>query len=148
VSAAAPKHTSVESVDWTSFNATGVNLGGWFVQEKTVDTGFWADFAGDKSDEWGVWTADKTCRTALERRYATWIATCDIDHLAAAGVTLLRIPTNYATWIEVPGSQLYHGNQLEYLKKTTTHSIAKYGMHVILDLHSLPGGLNGLDIGE
>jgi aryl-phospho-beta-D-glucosidase BglC (GH1 family) len=146
---AAPKHTSAEFVDWTSFNATGVNLGGWFVQEKTIDTGFWADFAGNKSDEWSVCVADKyTCSIALERRYATWITTCDIDGLAAAGITLLRIPTNYATWIEVPASQLYHGNQLEYLKKITTYAVDKYGMHVVLDLHSLPGGLNGLDIGE
>jgi aryl-phospho-beta-D-glucosidase BglC (GH1 family) len=149
VSATTPKHTSVDFVDWTSFNATGVNLGGWFVQEKTIDTGFWADFAGNKSDEWSVCAADKnTCGKALERRYGTWITTCDIDGLAAAGITLLRIPTNYATWIEVPGSQLYHGNQLEHLKKITTYAVEKHGMHIILDLHSLPGGLNGLDIGE
>jgi aryl-phospho-beta-D-glucosidase BglC (GH1 family) len=136
-------------VDWSTFNATGVNLGGWMVQELTIDTGFWADFAGNKTDEWTVCAANKiTCGKALERRYAAWITTCDIDRLAAAGITLLRIPTNYATWIQVPGSQLYHGNQLEYLEKITTHAVEKHGMHVVLDLHSLPGGLNGLDIGE
>jgi aryl-phospho-beta-D-glucosidase BglC (GH1 family) len=136
-------------VDWSTFNATGVNLGGWMVQELTIDTGFWADFAGNKTDEWTVCTANKTtCGKALERRYATWIKPCDIDRLAAAGINLLRIPTNYATWIEVPGSQLYHGNQIEYLRKITTHAVEKHGMHVVLDLHSLPGGLNGLDIGE
>jgi aryl-phospho-beta-D-glucosidase BglC (GH1 family) len=144
----ATKHNA-NYVDWKSFNATGVNLGGWFVQELTIDTGFWADFAGNKSDEWSVCAADKnTCGIALERRYATWITTCDIDRLAAAGITLLRIPTNYATWIEVPGSQLYHGNQLEYLKKITTYAVEEHGLQIVLDLHSLPGGLNGLDIGE
>ncbi|KAL1584382.1 hypothetical protein WHR41_06278 [Cladosporium halotolerans] len=88
------------------------------------------------------------CGTALERRYATWIKPCDIDGLAAVGIDLLRIPTNYATWVERPGSQLYHGNQLEYLKNVTDYAITKYGMHVVLDIHSLPGGVNGLDIGE
>lgn len=143
----ATKH-GVKYVDWTSFNATGVNLGGWFVQELTIDTGFWADFAGNKSDEWSVCAANKACGTALERRYTTWITTCDIDTLAAAGITLLRIPTNYATWIEVPASQLHHGSQLEHLEKITSYAIQKHGMHIVLDLHSLPGGLNGLDIGE
>jgi hypothetical protein len=149
VSAAPATKHMPKYVDWSTFNATGVNLGGWMVQELTIDTGFWADFAGNQTDEWTVCAANKTtCGKALERRYATWITTCDIDRLAAAGITLLRIPTNYATWIEVPGSQLYHGNQLEYLKKITAHAVEKHGMHVVLDLHSLPGGLNGLDIGE
>jgi hypothetical protein len=119
------------------------------VQELTIDTRFWADFAGNQPDEWTVCEADKNkCSVALELRYATWITTCDIDRLAEAGITLLRIPTNYATWIQVPGSQIYHGNQLDYLEKITAHAVEKHGMHVVLDLHSLPGGLNGLDIGE
>jgi aryl-phospho-beta-D-glucosidase BglC (GH1 family) len=149
VSAAPTSKHSPKYVDWPTFNATGVNLGGWMVQELTIDTGFWADFAGNKTDEWTVCAADRTtCGKALERRYATWITTCDIDRLAEAGINLLRIPTNYATWIEVPGSQLYHGNQLEHLEKITTHAVENHGMHIVLDLHSLPGGLNGLDIGE
>lgn len=137
-----------EYVNWTTFNATGINPDGWFVQEKTIDTGFWADFAGNKPDEWSVCATENQCGTALERRYATWIKPCDIDGLAAVGVDLLRMPTNYATWIEVPSSRLYHGNQLECLKNITDHAITKYVMHVVLDIHSLPGGVNGLDIGE
>lgn len=86
-----------EHVNWTTFNANGINLGGWFVQEKAIDTGFWADFAGNKPDEWSVCATDNQCGTALERRYATWIKPCDIEGLAAVGLNLLRIPTNYAT---------------------------------------------------
>lgn len=64
------------------------------------------------------------------------------------GVNTLRIPTTYAAWIKVPGSALYHGNQKEYLKTITTYAIQKYNMRVIVGLHSLPGGVNSLDIGE
>jgi aryl-phospho-beta-D-glucosidase BglC (GH1 family) len=48
----------------------------------------------------------------------------------------------------VPGSQLYSGAQQHYIKKIATHAIQKYGMHVVLDVHSLPGGVNGLTTGE
>ena len=48
----------------------------------------------------------------------------------------------------MPGSQLYHGNQLSYLQSITAYAIAKYNMHIIIGLHSLPGGVNNLDIGE
>lgn len=48
----------------------------------------------------------------------------------------------------MPGSELYHGNQQSYLKTITDYAINTYGMHIILGLHSLPGGVNNLDIGE
>lgn len=84
----------------------------------------------------------------LEKRYATWITTSDVDDADRAGVTLLRIPTTYAAWIKYPGSQLYSGNQKAYLKQIATYAIEKYDMHIILDVHGLPGGINGLTIGE
>ena len=43
---------------------------------------------------------------------------------------------------------MYHGNQQEYLKKIATYAIEKYNMRVVVGLHSLPGGVNSLDIGE
>lgn len=63
-------------------------------------------------------------------------------------LTRPRIPTTYAAWVKVPGSALYHGNQQSYLNKITQYAIEKYGMHIVLGLHSLPGGVNNLDIGE
>ncbi|RHZ57472.1 uncharacterized protein CDV56_104782 [Aspergillus thermomutatus] len=42
----------------------------------------------------------------------------------------------------------YHGNRLTYLREITQYAITEYGMHIILGLHSLPGGVNTLDIGE
>jgi uncharacterized protein involved in high-affinity Fe2+ transport len=34
------------------------------------------------------------------------------------------------------------------LSRVQLRPIEKYDMHIILDIHSLPGGINGLDIGE
>jgi hypothetical protein len=50
--------------------------------------------------------------------------------------------------VEVPGSELYTGSQVERLREITDYAINTYGMHIIIGLHSLPGGTNNLDIGE
>lgn len=139
-----PKYT-----DWKTFKAYGVNLGGWLVQESTIDTTWWATYSGGASDEWGLCeNLGSECGPVLEHRYATWITTADIDKAAKSGITLLRIPTTYAAWIEFPGSKLYSGKQTSYLKQIATHAIKEYGMHIIVDVHGLPGGINGLTIGE
>ncbi|KAJ5128291.1 hypothetical protein N7448_002009 [Penicillium atrosanguineum] len=88
------------------------------------------------------------CRPVLERRYVTWIAIADIDTFAAEVVNVLRIPTSYAAWIKVPGSQLYTDNQVSFLKNIATYAINSYSMHIIIDLHYLPGGVNGMPFGE
>lgn len=136
-------------LDWKSFNATGINLGGWLVQESTIDTTWWATYSGGAPDEWGLCANLGTqCGPVLERRYATWITPADIDAFAAAGINTLRIPTSYAAWIKVPGSQLYSGNQVSFLETISKYAISKYGMHIIIDVHSLPGGVNGMAFGE
>jgi hypothetical protein len=137
------------SFNWTTTKATGVNLGGWLVQESTIDSTFWNSHAPTASDEWTLCkTLGAHCGPVLEHRYRTFITRADIDTLASVGVSILRIPTTYAAWIDLPGSELYSGNQRTYLRRITEYAISRYGMHVIIDVHSLPGGLNGLTIGE
>ncbi|KAJ5753767.1 glycoside hydrolase superfamily [Penicillium nucicola] len=141
--------TTSSYLNWKTFNANGANLGGWLVQESTIDTTWWAQNSGGAPDEWGLCVhLGSQCGPVLERRYATWITTSDIDTLAAAGINTLRIPTSYAAWIKVPGSQLYTGNQVSFLNNIATYAINKYGMHIIIDIHSLPGGVNGMPFGE
>ncbi|OJJ38650.1 hypothetical protein ASPWEDRAFT_48851 [Aspergillus wentii DTO 134E9] len=142
-------HSHTSYVDWKTFKANGVNLGGWLVQESTIDTQFWNTYSGGASDEWGLCqNLGSQCGPVLEHRYSTFITKTDIDKLADAGVGILRIPTTYAAWIKLPGSQLYSGNQTVALKEIADYAIKSYGMHIIVDIHSLPGGTNGKDIGE
>jgi hypothetical protein len=145
-------HTDHKYIDWANFTGYGVNLGGWLIQESTIDTKWWSTNAGNASDEWtmcaNLKNAGSSCGPILEKRYSTWIKTSDIDVLAKAGVTILRIPTTYAAWIILPGSAHYHGNQQAHLRRIAEYAIKRYGMHVVIDIHSLPAGTNGLDIGE
>ncbi|KEQ59455.1 glycoside hydrolase, partial [Aureobasidium melanogenum CBS 110374] len=138
-------------INWNTFKANGANLGGWLEKEQTHDPIWWASVANTSTtpDEWTLCeTLGDQCGPTLEARYASFLNTSTIDQLASVGVNTLRIPTTYSAWVEVPGSALYHGNQQQYLKTITDYAINTYGMHVIVGLHSLPGGVNNLDIGE
>ncbi|KAH7089002.1 glycoside hydrolase superfamily [Paraphoma chrysanthemicola] len=142
-------HQQSKYLDWSTAKFTGVNLGGWFAQEAFIDPYFWSTNCGTLPDEWTCCLAlGSKCGPVLEHRYSTFITRRDIDKLASAGVNLLRIPTSYAAWAKIPGSALYSGNQQEVFKHISEYAIKKYGMHVVLDIHSLPGGINGVDIGE
>ncbi|KAL4868124.1 hypothetical protein BDV12DRAFT_209354 [Aspergillus spectabilis] len=138
--------------NWSTTTPLGINLGGWLVQEPSLDTPFWSAHAphANITDEWTFCASlgPRQCAAVLEHRYATFITERDIDTLANVGVSILRIPTTYAAWISLPGSELYSGSQQTHLRRITEHAISKYAMHIILDIHSLPGGLNGLTIGE
>lgn len=87
-------------------------------------------------------------RPRVRGRYSSWFTTADIDVLASGGLKVLRIPTTYQAWIDLPGSKLYHGQQTACITEIASHAIAKHGMHVILDLHGLPGGVNNQTIDE
>ncbi|KAJ5248760.1 hypothetical protein N7468_000211 [Penicillium chermesinum] len=136
-------------INWRTFRGHGVNLGGWLEQESSIDTTWFARYADNATDEWGLcenlgpeWPA------VMEDRYSTFIREADIDELAAAKVSIPRIPTTYAAWIDLPGSRLYSGHQQAHLRRIANYAIEKYNMHIIVDIHSLPGGINGLGIGQ
>ncbi|CAN9202204.1 unnamed protein product [Alternaria alternata] len=136
-------------LDWKTFKANGVNLGGWLAQEAVIDPNWWSQNCGTTTDEWTCCAQlGSKCGPVLERRYATFITPTDIDKLATAGVNTLRIPTTYAAWVKVPGSNFYSGNQAQFFRNIASYAIAKHGMHIILDIHSLPGGVNGMGFGE
>ncbi|KAI5452871.1 hypothetical protein NCC49_006410 [Naganishia albida] len=136
---------------WDTYKAHGSNIGAWLAVENTLTPNLFADGgAPGVPDEWTFCQTigKEACGKVLENHYATFITTADIDTLASVGINTVRITTTYAAWIDVPGSMLYHGNQQKYLRTITDYAIKQYGMHIVLGLHSLPGGTNWLDIGE
>ncbi|KAI9170563.1 amino acid permease [Paramyrothecium foliicola] len=148
VSATVVTAQSNNYLDWRNFKAYGVNVGGWLHQEQVIDPRWWNSNANGTTDEWDFCEAlGNRCGAVLEQRYASYITTADIDILANAGVNVLRIPTGYNAWVSVPGSKLYTGNQVRFLKIIGEYAITRYNMHIILDIHSLPGGVNGMGLG-
>ncbi|KAF9894462.1 hypothetical protein FE257_007965 [Aspergillus nanangensis] len=139
-----------EWTDWKTYKAkNGVNLGGWLVMEQDFYPSWWHNLAPDAEDEWTMCKSlGDQCGPTLEDHYASYITKEDIDKANSAGVEILRIPLTYAAFLDIPGSELYHGNQLSYLREITEYAISTYNMRIILDMHSLPGGVNGLAAGE
>lgn len=131
---------------WRSYKANGVNLNSWL----EIENGNTANvIPAPYPDEWSWCGAVgiAACGPVLEKHYAEWFTTADIDNYLAYGINTLRIPTTYAAWLKVPGSNLYTGSQLVHLRTITNYAVSK-GMHIVIGLHSLPGGTNWLDIGE
>ena len=144
-----PKISGKNFINWKTYKSNGANLGGWLEKEKTHDPVWWDQYAPNANDEWTFCqTLGSKCGSVLEARYTSFLNTSTIDKLASVGVNTLRIPTTYAAWVKVPGSQLYTGTQQAHLRTITNYAITKYNMHIIIGLHSLPGGVNSLDIGE
>ncbi|KAH8199175.1 hypothetical protein TruAng_006644 [Truncatella angustata] len=136
-------------LDWRTFKAYGVNLGSWFCLETFMLPDLFERHGKGAHDEWTLCqNLGPNVGPLLEDHYNSFFTTDHIDILAAQGVNVLRIPTTYAAWIKVPGSPHYLGSQVVILEKMATYAIEKYNMHVIIDLHSLPGGVNFLEIGE
>ncbi|KAH7130190.1 putative cellulase [Dendryphion nanum] len=136
-------------LDWRNFKANGVNLGSWFCLETFMVPKLFAEHGNGASDEWSFCQNEGVAATkVLDAHYKTFFTKQDIDTLAAHGVNVLRIPFIYSAWIQVPGSPHYRGPQVAIMKELATYAIEKYDMHIVLDLHALPGGVNWLEIGE
>lgn len=136
-------------LDWSTFKANGVNLGGWLHQEQVIDPVWWNSNGGQGLlDEWDFCAnLGSQCGPVLEQRYASYITTADIDKMAAAGINILRIPTGYNAWVRVPGSRHYTGSQVRFLRTISDYAIRRHNMHIIVDIHSHPGGVNGMGLG-
>ncbi|KAJ1548421.1 hypothetical protein HK405_003261 [Cladochytrium tenue] len=144
---------------WSTFKANGVNLGSWLEIELSLTPQIFdipvtlglTDSV--PADEWTfseilAASSPKLLESVMVDRYANFITKAHIDKLALYGVDTLRIPTTYAAWVKVSGSALYHGNQSVYLADICDYAVEKYGMHIVIGHHSLPGGVNSLNIGE
>jgi hypothetical protein len=163
----AQKHIPAKNTfkDWKTFKSNGVNLGGWLrtyrllyganstdnvhvVMEKGIDPAFFNDngaaSAEDEDSFCEVLGAFK-CGLLLEKRYRNYITTKDIDKFASYGVNLIRVPIGYWAFMSRQKGMHYHtGGQLLAFSRIAQYAISK-GMHVVVDLHGLPGGQNGLD---
>ncbi len=120
----------------------GTNFGNWLVLEKWMEPEM---FAGtDAEDE--IWLnrrmdADQLARRMKEHR-DTYITEEDFRDVAKHGINLVRIPVPYFIFGDrppLPGC-------VEYLDKAFVWA-EKYGLRILIDLHTCPGSQNGYDNG-
>lgn len=115
----------------------GVNLGGWLLLEQWMTPTL---FAGtDAIDEYTFMQTPGAVEK-IDRHRQTFITEQDFAWLAANGINAVRIPVGY--WV-LDGDAPY--TSARYYLDWAFAMADKYNLHVIIDLHGLPGSQNGRD---
>ena len=120
----------------------GVNLGNWLVLEKWMHPDLF--FGADYEDEYDIAhllpDEDKKLRLKLHRD--SYITERDFALLASRGINVVRIPVPFFVF----GDREPYIGCIEYLDKAFDWA-HKFGMTVLIDLHTVPDSQNGFDNG-
>ena len=117
----------------------GVNLGNWLSLEKWMQPALFEGIDGeDELDFFSQLPEQEACRR-LRKHYESYITEDDFSFMAYAGVNMVRIPIPYYIYGEPgrPASIDCLDNAFQWAEK--------YGIKVLIDLHSVRGGQNGFD---
>lgn len=117
----------------------GVNLGNWLCLEKWMEPELFSGFEGEDELDFFAKLPRDEAFSRLREHYETYITEEDFAFLAEAGVNLLRIPVPYYLFGEAdrPAS-------VDCLDRAFAWA-ERYGMKILIDLHSVRGGQNGFD---
>ena len=120
----------------------GVNLGNWLVLEKWMLPEM---FEGTGAED-EVWLNRKMNPAELKEKMKehrdTFITEQDFAFIKEQGIWLLRIPVPYFIF----GDRPPFNGCVEYLDKAFDWA-EKYGLQILIDLHTVPGSQNGYDNG-
>lgn len=120
----------------------GVNLGNWLVLEKWMLPEL---FAGTGAED-EVWLNRKMnpaeLKEKMKKHRDTFITEGDFAFIKEQGIGLVRIPVPYFIF----GDREPFNGCVEYLDKAFDWA-EKYGLQVLIDLHTVPGSQNGYDNG-
>lgn len=120
----------------------GTNLGNWLVLEKWMQEDLFLET--DTEDEtWLNRKADpKKLAAAMKQHRDTYITGEDFKVIASHGMNMVRIPVPYFIFGDVPP---FIGC-IEYLDHAFDWA-EKYGLRILVDLHTVPDSQNGYDNG-
>ena len=120
----------------------GVNFGNWLVLEKWMSPELFDGI--DAEDE--VWlnrVMDQAEKEALLKKHRdTYITEKDFKQVADWGLNLIRLPVPFFVF----GDREPYIGCIEYVDKAFDWA-EKYGVQILLDLHTVPGSQNGYDNG-
>lgn len=124
----------------------GINLGGWLVTEPFITPSLYDQFNSSAGviDEWTLCKAlgPEEARRQLTQHYETFITEDDFRKIARMGFNHVRIPTGH--WaIETKEDEPYVPKvSWQYLLRGVQWA-RKYGLRVMIELHTAPGSQNG-----
>lgn len=118
----------------------GVNIGNWLVLEKWMEPELFQGVEGEDELAFVTDLPEEESKRRLKEHYETYVTEQDIAFLAEAGVNMLRIPIPYYIYGDVDNRL----GSIEYLDRAFDWA-EKYGIKILIDLHSVKGGQNGFD---
>ena len=120
----------------------GTNLGNWLVLEKWMSPAIFAD-TGTEDETWlsRKLSADEFVRRIKAHRDA-YVTEDDFRFIAESGLDTVRLPVPYFLF----GDRPPFVGCVEYVDKAMDWA-EKYGLKVLLDLHTVPHSQNGYDNG-
>jgi len=137
-----------EAIDAAKAKIRGVNLGGWLVLEPWITPSLFKQFdpRDNVVDEWRFTEVlgKSEARKQLEHHWDTWLTEDHIRELADSGINHVRIPFGYWTFGDIRVGEPWVDGELPYLERAIEWC-SKHGVHVLLDLHGVPGSQNGFD---
>ncbi|MCD7857981.1 MAG: cellulase family glycosylhydrolase [Clostridiales bacterium] len=120
----------------------GANLGNWLVLEEWMDVGMF-EGTGAKDEVWLNRLMDKDALAQRMKAHRdTYVTEQDFQDLSGHGVNLVRIPVPYFIF----GDRPPFNGCIEYLDMAFQWA-EKYGIKVLIDLHTVPDSQNGYDNG-
>lgn len=120
----------------------GVNLGNWLVLEKWMSPELFAGTSAE--DEVGLVEGldEVVLRERLRTHRDSYVTDRDFAYLAGRGIELVRLPVPYFVFDDQPPFP----GCVEYVDRAFTWA-QRYGIRVLLDLHTVPDSQNGFDNG-
>lgn len=120
----------------------GVNFGNWLVLEKWMSPELFDGI--DAEDEvWMNRVMDQAEKEALLKKHRdTYITEKDFKQVADWGLNLIRLPVPFFVF----GDREPYVGCIEYVDKAFDWA-EKYGVQILVDLHTVPGSQNGYDNG-
>jgi glucan 1,3-beta-glucosidase len=118
-----------------------VNLGGWFVLERWMNSKLFKEIPKQCNDETCFLKLKKNAEKVLQDHWKNWITMDDLTWIKQQGINLVRIPIPW--WLF---GNVGYVRSVEYLDEVL-HSLERLHLHFMLDLHTAPGCQNGFDNG-
>ncbi|EJD37873.1 glycoside hydrolase [Auricularia subglabra TFB-10046 SS5] len=127
-------------------------FGGWLVPEPFIAPALYEKYFDDQTVNGDEWTLSAAMRAdvaggginQMEDHYRTFITEEDFAQIAGAGLNWIRLPIPFNAFGTLEGEPYLPNVAWDYVLKAFKWA-RKYGIRLNLDLHSMPGGQNGLN---
>ena len=116
----------------------GVNLSGWFIPEPWVTPSLFAATGATNETELQTVMGSVAYNERIRQHYETFIAEDDFRRMAAIGFNAVRLPVPWHAFGSQGESEVYI-SAVDYIDRTFEWA-RKFGMRVLLDLATVPGG--------